>query len=149
MLFAFLSDSLSKPRRPLFLTLMFLVFGIALMLNTLAKNYLSLLVFRVIDACAYAGTIPISVAYISSTVPIERKGTAMSIFQYGVYLGFGLVYYVGISADSWKSVYLMSGVGLLCFTLVIFLFVKEGPVESQKDEEKEDGKMLAGQGLQG
>jgi len=142
VLFAFLSDSLSQPRRPLFLTLMFFVFGLALLMNTLAKNFSSLLVFRVIDACAYAGTIPISVAYISSIVPIEKKGTAMSIFQYGVYVGFGLVYYVGISSDSWKSVYLISGVGILCFTVLIFLVVKETSVEPQKDEEKEDDQML-------
>jgi len=136
VLFAFLSDSLPKPKRPLFLTLMFLVFGFALILNTLAKNYISLLIFRIIDACAYAGTIPISVAYINSIVPVEKKGTAMSIFQYGVYVGFGLVYYVGISFDSWKIVFLMAGVGLLCFTTLIFLLVKEKTMGLYKEEEE-------------
>jgi MFS family permease len=113
-------------------------------LSGLARGYGHLLLARVGVGVGEAALGPAAVSLIADAFPRDRRGSAMSVYALGTFLGSGLAYFVGgaivgaVTIESvhqwplvgavrpWQSVFLMIGPpGLL--VALLFLTVREPP----------------------
>ncbi|XP_047343477.1 probable glucarate transporter isoform X1 [Vespa velutina] len=72
-----------------------LVFSLAIVLMGAVKEYWHLVVLRMVLAAGEAGCNPLATGLISDWFPEEQRGLVMSIFNWGIYGGYGIAFPVG------------------------------------------------------
>ena len=97
-------------------------------LSGFVQNYLQLLLARLGVGIGEAGGSPPAHSMISDYYPPERRGTALSIYSTGIYIGILVGFALGgIIADSfgWRMAFLVVGIPGVLFAVVLRLTVKE------------------------
>jgi predicted MFS family arabinose efflux permease len=92
------------------------------------QNYLQLLLARLGVGIGEAGGSPPAHSMISDYYPPERRGTALSIYSTGIYIGILVGFALGgIIADSfgWRTAFLVVGIPGVLFAVVLRFTVKE------------------------
>ncbi|GAB5451674.1 MAG: MFS transporter [Halioglobus sp.] len=96
----------------------------------MAQNFTHLLLARIGVGLGEAGGSPPAHSLISDYYPPERRGTAMSVYSAGLYLGILLGYVIGgmvADAVGWRVTFFLLGVPGVVFAAVLALVVKEPP----------------------
>ena len=99
-------------------------------LSGFVMNYWQLLLARVGVGVGEAGGSPPSHSIISDYFPPEKRGTALSIYSMGIYLGILVGYVAGGWLDlhfGWRTAFLIMGVPGILYALLILLTLKEPP----------------------
>ena len=102
-----------------------------------AQNYSQLLLARVGVGLGEAGGSPPSHSMISDYYPPKNRGTALSFYSMGVYVGILLGFMLGgIIADAfgWRMAFVIVGLPGVAFAIILRLTVKE-PIRGRWEEE--------------
>lgn len=118
-----------KYNRVRLLTICTLIFSIAIVLMGAVKEYWQLVLLRMILAAGEAGCNPLATGLLSDWFAEEQRGLVMSIFNWGIYGGYGIAFPVGryipalnIGNLGWRACYYGAGIiGLIiaAFTLTL------------------------------
>lgn len=109
-----------------------ILIGISYLLGAIVQDEYQLLLVRAFQGFAN-GFMPAAMTMVSLSVPKERVGTAMGVFQTGLVLGNAVGPLVGGVTElavGMRPVFLVSGIVLFVVTAVIAIFVKEPTVDS-------------------
>ncbi|KGE03482.1 spinster family MFS transporter [Pseudohaliea rubra] len=99
-------------------------------LSGLVQSYGQLLLARVGVGLGEAGGSPPAHSMISDYYPPEQRGTALSFYSSGIYIGILLGYaFGGILADTfgWRAAFMVVGLPGILFAIVLALTVREPP----------------------
>ncbi|XP_024892344.1 uncharacterized protein LOC112467778 isoform X1 [Temnothorax curvispinosus] len=77
------------------LTVCTLVFGIAIILSGAVMEYWQLVILRMVHAAGEAGCNPLATGLLSDWFPEKQRGLVMSIFNWGIYGGYGIAFPIG------------------------------------------------------
>lgn len=66
-----------------------LVFGISIILSGTVKEYWQLVLLRMIMAAGESGCNPLATGILSDIFPEEKRALVMSVFNWGIYGGYG------------------------------------------------------------
>jgi predicted MFS family arabinose efflux permease len=102
-----------------------------------AQNYSQLLLARVGVGLGEAGGSPPSHSMISDYYPPRNRGTALSFYSMGVYVGILLGFMLGgVIADAfgWRMAFVIVGLPGVAFAIILRLTVKE-PIRGRWEEE--------------
>ncbi|XP_035709150.1 uncharacterized protein LOC118436091 isoform X2 [Folsomia candida] len=132
-----------KFNRVKFLTVAALIFSAAISGTSFATKYWHVLLFRMALGVGESGCSPLASGIIADMFPKSRRGLAMSLFNWGIYIGYGLSYTVGnyvtdanILDKGWRASYMVSGIPGIILA-VIFLFTAIEPSRTLSDAENE------------
>ena len=120
-----------------------LVFSIAILLMGAVKEFWHLIILRMLLAAGEAGCNPMSTGILSDMFPEEKRGLVMSIFNWGIYGGYGIAFPVGRyvplmnSFDlGWRLCYYGAGIVGLIITVFTAFTLRE-PVRKAIGEESD------------
>lgn len=66
-----------------------IVFGISIILSGAVTEYWQLVVLRMIMAAGESGCNPLATGILSDIFPEEKRALVMSVFNWGIYGGYG------------------------------------------------------------
>ncbi|XP_026674694.1 uncharacterized protein LOC108631515 isoform X1 [Ceratina calcarata] len=118
-----------KYNRVRLLTICTVVFSVAIVLMGAVKEYWQLVVLRMVLAAGEAGCNPLATGLLSDWFPEKQRGLVMSIFNWGIYGGYGIAFPVGryipnlnIGDLGWRACYYGAGIiGLIIAALTFTL----------------------------
>ncbi|KAF3427386.1 hypothetical protein E2986_08014, partial [Frieseomelitta varia] len=118
-----------KYNRVKLLTVCTLIFSIAIVLMGAVGEYWQLVILRMILAAGEAGCNPLATGLLSDWFPEKQRGLVMSIFNWGIYGGYGIAFPVGryipglnIGNLGWRACYYGAGIiGLIMAALTFTL----------------------------
>ncbi|CAH1641299.1 unnamed protein product [Spodoptera littoralis] len=123
------ADKFNRARILSFCTL---VFVIAILLMGTVKEYWHLVVLRMIMAAGESGCNPLATGILTDLFPEKQRALALSIFNWGIYGGYGIAFPVGryipdVNAWglSWRVCYFGAGIVGLVITVLTFLTLRE------------------------
>ncbi|XP_014216741.1 uncharacterized protein LOC106645405 [Copidosoma floridanum] len=123
-----------------------LVFGVAVILQGAVTNYWQLFILRMLAAAGEAGCNPLSTGLLSDWFDEDKRGLVMSIFNWGVYGGYGIAFPVGryipqlnIWGLGWRACYYGAGIIGLIMAFLTSTTLKE-PERRVIGEDKNDNK---------
>ena len=100
----------------------------------LATAYWQLVVLRMLIAAGESVCRPMASAVIADLFSASARGVANGIFSWGVYLGFGLAFVLGINLTAadllgrgWRAVYVVAGAPGLLAAATILLALRDPP----------------------
>ena len=100
----------------------------------LATAYWQLVVLRMLIAAGESVCRPMASAVIADLFSASARGVANGIFSWGVYLGFGLAFVLGINLTAadllgrgWRAVYVVAGAPGLLAAATILLTLRDPP----------------------
>lgn len=96
----------------------------------LVQNYSQLLLARVGVGLGEAGGSPPAHSMISDYYPPEQRGTALSIYSSGIYIGILLGYAFGgllAEAFGWRAAFMLVGLPGVLLAVILLMTVKEPP----------------------
>lgn len=71
------------------------VFGVAIILSGAVTEYWQLVILRMIMAAGESGCNPLATGILSDIFPEEKRALVMSVFNWGIYGGYGkFLYYI-------------------------------------------------------
>ncbi|XP_043250683.1 D-galactonate transporter [Colletes gigas] len=130
-----------KYNRVRLLTICTVIFSIAIILMGAVKEYWQLVGLRMILAAGEAGCNPLATGLLSDWFPEEQRGLVMSIFNWGIYGGYGFAFPVGryvpklnIADLGWRACYY--GVGIIGLIMAVFTFSLSEPERKTIGEEE-------------
>ncbi|KMQ94409.1 protein spinster 1-like protein [Lasius niger] len=131
------------------LTVCTLVFSVAIFLSGAVKEYWQLLILRMVLAAGEAGCNPMATGLLSDWFEEEQRGLVMSIFNWGIYGGYGIAFPVGRYVPDlnvwdlgWRACYYGAGVIGLIIAVLTSLTLTE-PKRKTIGEEANDGKQVS------
>ncbi|GLH07632.1 Uncharacterized protein GBIM_13091 [Gryllus bimaculatus] len=109
-----------------------LVFSIAIVLTGAVKEYWQLVLLRIIMAAGESGCNPLATGVLSDIFPEEKRGLVMSIFNWGIYGGYGIAFPVGRYIPrlnawdlGWRVCYYGAGIIALIVAVITGLTLRE------------------------
>nr|XP_003700242.1 PREDICTED: uncharacterized protein LOC100883649 [Megachile rotundata]XP_012153732.1 PREDICTED: uncharacterized protein LOC100883649 [Megachile rotundata]XP_012153733.1 PREDICTED: uncharacterized protein LOC100883649 [Megachile rotundata]XP_012153734.1 PREDICTED: uncharacterized protein LOC100883649 [Megachile rotundata] len=126
-----------------------LIFSIAIVLMGAVKEYWQLVILRMVLAAGEAGCNPLATGLLSDWFAEEQRGLVMSIFNWGIYGGYGIAFPVGryipllnIGNLGWRACYY--GAGIIGLIVAVFTFTLSEPTRKSIGEEETnaDGKKI-------
>ncbi|KAJ8711473.1 hypothetical protein PYW07_008715 [Mythimna separata] len=121
-----------KYNRARILSFCTLIFVIAILIMGSVKEYWHLVVLRMIMAAGESGCNPLATGILTDLFPEKQRALALSIFNWGIYGGYGIAFPVGryipdVNAWglSWRVCYYGAGIVGLVITLLTFLTLRE------------------------
>ncbi|XP_032671900.1 D-xylose transporter [Odontomachus brunneus] len=127
-----------------------LVFSVAIVLMGAVKEYWQLVLLRMVLAAGEAGCNPMATGLLSDWFPEEQRGLVMSIFNWGIYGGYGIAFPVGryvpqINAWDlgWRVCYYGAGVISLIIAILTGLTLSEPARKTIGEETANDGKQVS------
>ncbi|XP_058799466.1 putative metabolite transport protein HI_1104 [Phymastichus coffea] len=124
-----------------------LIFSIAIILMGSVKEYWQLVLLRMLAAAGEAGCNPLSTGLLSDWFSEEKRGLVMSIFNWGIYGGYGIAFPVGryvpeINAWDlgWRVCYYGAGIIGIIVAILTGFTLKEPERTTIGEETKHDGK---------
>ncbi|XP_070163527.1 hexuronate transporter [Polyergus mexicanus] len=131
------------------LTVCTLIFSAAIFLSGSVKEYWQLLILRMVLAAGEAGCNPMATGLLSDWFEEEQRGLVMSIFNWGIYGGYGIAFPVGRYVPNlnawdlgWRACYYGAGVIGLIIAVLTGLTLFE-PERKTIGEEANDGKQVS------
>ncbi|CAG2058929.1 unnamed protein product, partial [Timema podura] len=109
-----------------------LVLSLAIILSGAVKEYWQLVVLRLLLAAGEAGCNPMATGLLSDIFPENKRGLVMSIFNWGIYGGYGIDFPIGryipkldLWGLGWRVCYYGAGIVGLIITSLMAFTVKE------------------------
>ncbi|CAH1968641.1 unnamed protein product [Acanthoscelides obtectus] len=109
-----------------------LVFGVAIILSGSVNEYWQLVILRMIMAAGESGCNPLSTGILSDIFPEEKRALVMSVFNWGIYGGYGIAFPVGryvpkINAFGlgWRITYFGAGVVAVILAALTWFTLRE------------------------
>ncbi len=122
-----LADTWSRVR---LITIAVAIFGVFAALCGLTRNFVQLMLCRIVVGVGEAGVQPPTVSVISDLYPPRKRGTALAILSIGIPVGT-LVGPIGggylADATSWRMVFLVLGLPGIVLTILAMLTLREPP----------------------
>ncbi|XP_017786759.1 PREDICTED: putative metabolite transport protein HI_1104 [Nicrophorus vespilloides] len=144
VIMGFLAD---KYNRVKMLTICTVVFSIAMIVTGSVQEYWHLVILRMIMAAGESGCNPLATGILSDIFPEEKRALVMSIFNWGIYGGYGIAFPVGryiptlnIWDMGWRITYYGAGVIALVIAILTGLTLKEPARQSIGEETTGNGK---------
>jgi DHA1 family multidrug resistance protein-like MFS transporter len=112
--------------------------AVVISLMGLVGNVYQLFALRVLQG-ALTGTVPASIALVSSFTPQDKRGYSLGLMQMAVFVGSALGPYVGgVLADhfGYRLTFPITGLLLLAAGAVVMFYVQEGRAEAGAREER-------------
>lgn len=138
--FGFAADKFNRVRM---LTVCTMVFAVAIILCGTVQEYWQLVLLRMIQAAGESGCNPLATGILSDIFPESKRALVMSLFNWGIYGGYGLAFPVGryipplnIWDMGWRITYYGSGVIALIVAIITGLTLRE-PARQQIGENAE------------
>ena len=103
-----------------------------------AQNFVQMLLTRIGVSVGEAGGVPPSHSIISDYFPLERRGTALSIYSMGIPLGIFMGFVIaGLIAKSygWRMAFYVLGLGGLVVAIFTYFLLKE-PIRGRFDAKR-------------
>ncbi|KAF7285511.1 hypothetical protein GWI33_010510 [Rhynchophorus ferrugineus] len=121
-----------------------LVFAIAIIISGGVTEYWQLVILRMIMAAGESGCNPLSTGILSDIFPEEKRALVMSIFNWGIYGGYGIAFPVGryvpqanVLDLGWRICYYAAGIIALIFAFLTWFTLKE-PERQSIGEDAQD-----------
>ncbi|XP_014236282.1 uncharacterized protein LOC106658713 isoform X2 [Trichogramma pretiosum] len=140
-----------KFNRVRLLTICTFVFSVAIILMGSVKEYWQLVVLRMLAAAGEAGCNPLSTGLLSDWFTEKKRALVMSIFNWGIYGGYGIAFPVGRYVPQmnawnlgWRVCYYAAGIVGLILAALTGLTIKEperttiGEETTNKQNKKKD-----------
>eukprot|EP00466_Bigelowiella_natans_P011870 jgi/Bigna1/79497/fgenesh1_pg.62_\ len=105
-----------------------LTWSAATTLMGFVTSYNQLLVLRIMQGAAMSGCVPVGQSLLFDVTPAGYLGTAMAIFNTGVYLGFGIAIGAGSRYGQlygWRNAFVLSGLLATPLAFVLFTTLRE------------------------
>ncbi|XP_066144125.1 probable 4-methylmuconolactone transporter [Euwallacea fornicatus] len=129
VIMGFLAD---KYNRVKMLGLSTMVFAIAIILSGGVSEYWHLVILRMIMAAGESACNPLSTGILSDIFPEEKRALVMSIFNWGIYGGYGIAFPVGRYIPKlnawdlgWRACYYGAGIIAVILALLTLFTLKE------------------------
>ncbi|KAF5284137.1 hypothetical protein FQR65_LT00137 [Abscondita terminalis] len=129
VILGFAADKFNRVRM---LTVCTIVFAISIILCGTVKEFWQLVVLRMIMAAGESGCNPLATGILSDIFPEEKRALVMSIFNWGIYGGYGLAFPVGryvpplnIADSGWRAAYYGAGILALVVAVLTGLTLRE------------------------
>jgi len=107
-------------------------FSTACLLMGFSQSYWQLVVLRMLISAGESVCRPMSSAMIADMFSPTSRGVANGVFSWGVYLGFGLAFVLGINVTQadilgygWRSTYVVAGIPGIIVSALIFLSLRD------------------------
>lgn len=116
-----------KSRKNL-LALSLLVWSVATILTGTTQAYWQIVLTRLLLGFAVAGCTPFAASLIADYFGAETRGTALGIYNFGIYTGYSLSFAIGNGIEealNWRWVFYICGIPGIILCFVIFFVVKE------------------------
>ena len=147
VLVSVLSDRLgNKISRVLLVGLGTATFSLGCLLMGLADSYWQLVLLRMMIAGGESVCRPMTSALIADLFSPTARGVANGVFSWGVYLGYGLAFLLGIEltkADvmgwSWRASYLLAGLPGLLLSLLVLVTLRNPATVLRSQQVQADG----------
>jgi len=101
-------------------------------LTGFSTQYWHLIIFRMLFAFGESGCTPLSASLIADRFSHRSRAFAMSLYTWGIYVGYGLAFLIGIYItelnvlnQGWKFSYFITGLPGILLAFVLILFLKE------------------------
>ncbi|KAG7205141.1 hypothetical protein KM043_005510 [Ampulex compressa] len=127
-----------------------LIFGIAIALMGAVKEYWHLVILRMLLAAGEAGCNPLATGLLSDWFPEEQRGLVMSIFNWGIYGGYGIAFPIGryvpelnIWNLGWRACYYGAGIIGIIIAILTFWTLSEPERKAIGEEADKDGKKMS------
>lgn len=108
------------------------VLTLATGLTGAAMNYWQLVILRMLMGAGESSFTPVCSSMISDLFPESIRALALGVFNWGIYLGYGLSYAVGnfvtaadIGGLGWRWSYIFTGIGGVVATVLLLVVVRE------------------------
>ncbi|XP_012055845.1 PREDICTED: LOW QUALITY PROTEIN: uncharacterized protein LOC105618925 [Atta cephalotes] len=132
------------------LTVCTVIFSIAIILSGAVIEYWQLVILRMLLAAGEAGCNPLATGLLSDWFSEEQRGLVMSIFNWGIYGGYGIAFPVGRYIPNlnawdlgWRICYYGAGVIGLIIALLTGLSLTEPERKTIGEESTNDGERLS------
>ncbi|XP_063368636.1 putative metabolite transport protein HI_1104 [Cydia amplana] len=129
VIIGFIAD---KYNRAKILSYCTLVFVVAIILMGAVKEYWHLVVLRMILAAGESGCNPLATGILTDMFPEHQRALVLSIFNWGIYGGYGIAFPVGRYIPelnawglSWRLCYYGAGVVGIVLTILTFMTLRE------------------------
>uniref|UniRef100_H2YBH1 Major facilitator superfamily (MFS) profile domain-containing protein n=1 Tax=Ciona savignyi TaxID=51511 RepID=H2YBH1_CIOSA len=106
-----------KYNRVRLLTVCMLLYSTMALLSGFSNSYWQLIIFRLGFGAGEAGCTPLTASIVADKFSKESRGLAMSIFNWGIYFGYGLAFAVGnyvteanILGQGWRWSYYVTAI---------------------------------------
>ncbi|XP_015121157.1 uncharacterized protein LOC107043949 [Diachasma alloeum] len=128
-----------------------LIFSIAIILMGMVKEYWQLVILRMVLAAGEAGCNPLATGLLSDWFEEEQRGLVMSIFNWGIYGGYGIAFPIGRYVPAmnpwdlgWRACYYGAGIiGVIIAILTGLTLVEPARKALSGDAGGNDGKKLS------
>ncbi|XP_007898355.2 protein spinster homolog 1 [Callorhinchus milii] len=141
----FLADATNRKN---LLSLSLFLWSLLTLLMGFAKRYWHLVLMRFGQAIGEAGCTPFAVSLIMDYFPAVARGSAMGVYNWGIYGGYSLAYAIGsyipranINGMGWRWAFFLSGMPGLLLGVVLAVTVREPPRAGGAGEEEAVGNM--------
>ncbi|KAF0308559.1 Protein spinster 1 [Amphibalanus amphitrite] len=120
--------------RKLLLCACLLVWAVCVLLTGLAQQYWQLAALRFGVGFGEAGCTPLATSLLADYFSPELRGTALGVYNWGIYFGYSLAYAVGdfiteadIMGMGWRWAYFVSGAPGVLLALLMLATLREPP----------------------
>ncbi|XP_044260265.1 putative metabolite transport protein HI_1104 [Tribolium madens] len=134
-----------KYNRVRILAICTIVFSIAIILCGGVTEYWQLVLLRMIMAAGESGCNPLATGLLSDIFPEKQRALAMSIFNWGIYGGYGIAFPVGRYVPplnawglGWRVTYYGTGIVALIVGVLTWFTLKEPPRQSIGEDADHD-----------
>nr|XP_002127145.1 uncharacterized protein LOC100183908 [Ciona intestinalis] len=121
-----------KYNRVRLLTGCILVYSTMALLSGFSTTYWQLIIFRLGFAAGEAGCAPLSASIIADKFSKSSRALAMSVFNWGIYLGYGSAFAVGnyvteanIMGKGWRWSYYLTAIPGFIMMVIVFITIRE------------------------
>ncbi|XP_064616663.1 MFS-type efflux pump MSMEG_3705-like [Liolophura sinensis] len=129
--------------RKLLLAICLMFWSLMTLLTGFINSYWQLVILRFGLGMGEAGCTPFATSLISDYFSESTRGSALGLYNWGIYMGYSLSYAVGnfitaanINNQGWRWSFFISGIPGLVLGIVILLAVKEPERKTKSEKEK-------------
>ncbi|XP_039268574.2 protein spinster homolog 1-like [Styela clava] len=131
VIFGILGDRYNRVRMYAISVVFFSVMTLA---TGFSHQYWQLLTLRFLFGAGESACTPLASSLVADWFPARSRGRGMSIYNWGIYLGYGLAFAVGnymtdadILDSGWRSGYVVTGIAGFVMAVVIIIAIQEPP----------------------
>ncbi|KAJ8985205.1 hypothetical protein NQ317_018234 [Molorchus minor] len=143
VLMGYLADKFNRVRM---LAVSTVVFGIAIILSGAVKEYWQLVLLRMVMAAGESACNPLATGILSDIFPEDKRALVMSVFNWGIYGGYGIAFPVGryvppINAWGlgWRVTYYGAGIVACILALLTWFTLKEPARTTIAEGDEQEG----------
>lgn len=141
----FISFAADKYNRKVMLGACLIFWSTMTLLTGFIKEYWQLVILRFGLGFGEAGCTPFVASMLTDIYPAELRGTALGIYNWGIYMGYSMSYALGnlitaanINGQGWRWSFFISGMPGIVIGILMIITLKEPERKSATKETKKD-----------